>query len=164
MIEGLNIPNFRKTLEIMAADPRLVDMDTWWKTTACGTTACLAGHAAELVGDRVEGLGNVGFIEINGQFESVEFTAANVLGLSSTRLRNAFFYRPAALKGREAVAVLYQMAEVVSDGDIRMPPEFDDDYLRVAGWLDEDPPSDYRGDPAMYYLSEVPEVAQPPQT
>lgn len=148
MIKGLNIPNFRKTLEIMAADPTLVNMDTWWRPTLCGTTACFAGHAVTLVGDYVDGLGNVGLVEVDGEYRSIEYVAADVLGLSSTALRNAFFYHTAALKGRQAVAVLYQMAEVVTDGDIRMPPEFDADYLDVEQWLG--------AEPATYYLSEVP--------
>ena len=149
MIEGINVPNFRKTLEIMAAEPQLVDMDTWWKSTSCGTTACLAGHAVTLVGDFIGGTGSLGLVEVNGRCEAVEYVAGEVLGLNSTVLRNAFFYRPAGLEGRHAVAVLYQMAELVTDGEIRMPPEFDADYLEVTA---------ARGgiDPALDFLSDVP--------
>lgn len=142
---NVNVPNLRKTLEMMASKPHLVDMGVWVSRTPCRTTACMAGWAAALAGDWIMQGNGASRVKVGNLDRAIEVVAAEVLGFETWDLANSFFMRPAGWQGRKAVAVLYKMAEVITEGDIVMPPEFDGDYRMVTSRLG-------RGDPARWYL------------
>jgi hypothetical protein len=127
----MHIPNTRKTLELMASDPTVVDQATWLFRTACKTTACMAGHASTLAGEwTTDGYGDpVVQLDSGGQ-ASISDTAMRVLGFDEDTA-DAFFMRTSGLAGRQAVAVLYRMAEIVSNGEITLPFEFEIDYFEA---------------------------------
>lgn len=147
--ERINIPNMRKTLEIMASDPSLVNMGSWVNNLAsCGTTACMAGHAAVLVGEWCMTTSGANDVMVDGKRRPIDLVGAEVLGLSGT-LADAFFLRTSRLNGRDAVAVLYRMAELVTNGEIAMPIEFEADYKKINSEMRAD-------DIAQHYLYDIP--------
>ena len=115
----LDIPFCRKVLEFAKAEHKdfTFNMHYWhaptqslYSTTACGTTACLAGTAVHLspeaeIVDRMEGVGDccaVGssedygrYIEIDGEPYSWSGAGAKLMGLDSTTAFELFI-RPAS--------------------------------------------------------------------
>jgi hypothetical protein len=106
----------------------------------------MAGWAASLAGDWIipSGAESASRVQVGNLDRPIENVAEEVLGFDS-ELANSFFLRTSGWQGRKAVALLYKMAEVITKGDIVMPPEFDGDYRHVTYRLG-------RGDPAQWYL------------
>jgi hypothetical protein len=147
----INIPNTRKTLELMASDPEHVDQATWlFFSSRCGTVACMAGHAATLVGEWAQDESGDPCVVVDGKTRNIGLVAEDVLGFDDA-LANAFFLRTSALEGRGAVAVVYRMAEIVTNGEITMPIEFAADYAA----MNANPYYKDVGDVAAFFLRDV---------
>lgn len=145
----INVPNMRKTLEMMALDPASVDQSTW----VCRTTACMAGHAAALVGKWKHNQFGDPVVVVNGAEQVIGTVAEEVLGFDGC-LHEAFFLRTSGLTGQRAVAVLYRMAEIVTANDITMPVELEPYYMAAnAEWAAFRPGR--TDDLAHHYLRDV---------
>lgn len=85
-MEPVNVPLLEKVRDLILATPRSINMDKWLDVdmqedeTACGTTACIAGHVLLCSGFHVK---NHYFADQNGHimsFERVPKEAALLIG------------------------------------------------------------------------------------
>lgn len=53
-VTQINVPLLRKALEFAEAHPEEIELGSWAKKTACGTTACIAGTIAILTGHQLK--------------------------------------------------------------------------------------------------------------
>jgi hypothetical protein len=97
----INEPLLRAVVDRIIADPDSLDMSNWVKDTACGTTACVAGHTVLEAGCRVwknpssilaeTGVYSYAYGLDEKEFHPINVIAGDLLGLSH-RQRNEIFY------------------------------------------------------------------------
>lgn len=115
---AVQIGLLRKVVQHIAAHENAWDQGHWVRRTACGTTACLAGHTVLLAQRPVHGsLGpNDAGIEYMafatdqyGSFVGIDEAAEDLLGLTYQQASRLFYWEPVA----SGVNALDQLAERV---------------------------------------------------
>lgn len=112
----------------IAAYPHLYDQSEWGRTNDCGTVGCVAGHAAELAGYRldVDGLFGAAVRSDDVGRESTRDVARDALGLTDEEAARLFAggWRPAGWDGHEDKVAglvrdaLYRLADGAAVADV----------------------------------------------
>jgi hypothetical protein len=121
----INVPLLRKELDFVTAHPDLHRQNLWAHHGSCGTTACLAGWTVLHAGFETEGTyGSQYHVRSATTLQRVGSTfiptvASKLLGL--TWQQGEFLFYSA-----NTVADMWLLASVFTDGEIEVPPKFDD--------------------------------------
>jgi hypothetical protein len=85
-----NVKLGRAIVDVMDLTPELFNMNSWGRVTACGTVACLAGHAMLLSGYTCKGTGGL-FYRPDGTLVFDEAGEARcLLGMEYEEIRIGF--------------------------------------------------------------------------
>lgn len=125
----IDVPRMRKTLEHVTAHPEEWDQGMWAQQTACGTTACFAGHVVADAGyDFLWGLNgetnpdgsyntDAWYASVDGQKQYISVVAARLLGLSLEQAESMFSVA-------NGLGDLWELASRYTNGEIVIPEEF----------------------------------------
>jgi hypothetical protein len=137
----VNVPELRKELEHITAHPEEWTQGSWilsTSRTACGTMGCLAGNAAlhngwapcdergrkaKLPHLRFTGTEHFEFVVRDGNVRTVPYAAREVFGLTSNEANVLF-------NANNKLIDLWQFAELLTDGELRTPPDVVEEYER----------------------------------
>jgi hypothetical protein len=122
----INLPLLQKALDHIEAHPEEWDQESWGRQTACGTTACLAGHIALMDGWTPVryGLqfGDWVHVEKNGVRQTAGDAAEESLGVPDVSVydsNNEYVgYLWSGINGR---ADLWRMANILAEGRLTLP-------------------------------------------
>jgi len=142
----INVELLRRTLEYITEHPEQHDQSIWARIhvkESCGTAMCLCGWAATLAKAEMTWrafkdyrTGEVVFRElerING--EEPYYGGRDLLGLTEDQAEDLFF-------DENSLALLWAMAELYTEGEIRMPRlVYEAELTRIAQAQDE--PADF---------------------
>lgn len=98
----------RAILDILEEDPDLHSQEVWGVRNFCGTTMCIAGHAAYLTG-KAEFVDNISLNITDSDFEGKDFCelGAHLFGLDEDTAEQLFF----EYNNKRALAGLKQIAD-----------------------------------------------------
>lgn len=93
----VNLPEIKSILEYIEVNPEQWEQGSWAKresrTSSCGTTFCVAGHAANRAGAEIiyadDGWAN-SCVTADGTTRTIEFYAQELLGLDAEQAEQLF--------------------------------------------------------------------------